>query len=60
MKIFQIIKKDGNINVLLAKKISIFKKEKYKSSTFYSILLIPIYKIRHLDKWKKIFALNLI
>ena len=37
MKIFQIIKKDGNINVLLAKKISIFKKEKYKSSTFYTI-----------------------
>lgn len=60
MKIFQIIKKDGNINVFIAKKISIFKKEKYKSSTFYSILLIPIYKIRHLVNEKKIFCFGIL
>lgn len=57
---FKYIKKDKDINILFLEKISIFKKEKYKSSTFYFCLSVPIFKIRLLVNEKKVFCFGIL
>src|SRR5574344_1269240 len=58
MKIFNKIRNKYSTEILL-KNISIYKKEKYVSSTFYFIFGFPIFKTRNLVGEKRTFLFGI-